>query len=162
MFFLKTISQKRLAPRSLTLESLLVCCLPSFLPLPSYPLPCLFFFSLPPSFLSSFLCLSDDNCLERLLQPEMTSTSVSLSVCKGILMTLVKKKIGKKTLNTNRVSLPGDKNSPQKEWCVFINKVFKGHLKIRALKMTAIYIPSGQMQEKNRPNVMWRGNCCLG
>ena len=72
----------------------------------------------------------------------MTSTSVSLSAYKGILMILVKKN-RQKTLNTNRVSLPGDKTSPQKEWCVFINKVFKGHLKIRALKMTAIYIPTG-------------------
>ena len=142
MFFLKMIPQKRLTPRSLTLESLLVCCLPFFLPLPSFPLPSLFFSSPLPSFLSSFLCWSDGNCLERLLWPEMTSTSVSLSAYKGILMILVKKN-GQKTLNTNRVSLPGDKTSPQKEWCVFINKVFKGHLKIRALKMTAIYIPTG-------------------
>ena len=55
-FFLKMISQKRLTPRSLTLESLLVCCLPSFLPLPSFPLPSLFFF-LPPSLLSFFFPL---------------------------------------------------------------------------------------------------------
>lgn len=74
----------------------------------------------------------------------MTSTSVSVCLERYSDDTgKKKKKIGKKTLNTNRVSLPGDKTSPQKEWCIFINKVFKGHLKIRALKMTAIYIPTG-------------------
>lgn len=68
----------------------------------------------------------------------MTSTSASLYVYKGHLMTLVKKN-RQKTLNTNLVSHSGNKASQGEEFHVFVNKPFKGHFKIQALVMTHIY-----------------------